>query len=93
VTVAITFPEVYMAPADSGAGRAVEVVVGVLLLGFLGVFTWYGWLLTLQSLGNTSRMLVLPRPFWYAAVPGSGVVIIGYTIARMVRAFRRPPVP
>ena len=73
--------------AGSAAGRALEVVVGVLMLGFLGVFTWYGWLLTLQSQGNTSPMLVLPRPLWYAAVPVSGVVMIGYTIARMVKAF------
>ena len=78
--------------AGSAAGRALEVVVGVLMLGFLGVFTWYGWLLTLQSQGNTSPMLVLPRPLWYAAVPVSGVVMIGYTIARMVKAFRRPRV-
>jgi TRAP-type C4-dicarboxylate transport system permease small subunit len=73
--------------AGSAAGRALEVVVGALMLGFLGVFTWYGWLLTLQSQGNTSPMLVLPRPLWYAAVPVSGVVMIGYTIARMVKAF------
>jgi hypothetical protein len=34
-------------------------------------------------------MLVLPKPLWYAAVPASGVVMIGYTIARMVKAFGR----
>ncbi len=74
--------------AGSTAGRAMELAVGVLMLGFLGVFAWYGWLLTLQSQGNTSPMLVLPRPLWYAAVPVSGVVMIGYTIARMVKALR-----
>lgn len=78
--------------AGSAAGRALEVVVGALMLGFLGVFTWYGWLLTLQSQGNTSPMLVLPRPLWYAAVPASGMVMIGYTIARMVKASGRPNV-
>jgi TRAP-type C4-dicarboxylate transport system permease small subunit len=78
--------------AGSGAGRALEVVVGVLMLGFLGVFTWYGWLLTLQSQGNTSPMLVLPRPLWYAAVPVSGVVMIGYTIVRVVKALGQPTV-
>src|SRR5512137_1600884 len=78
--------------AGSGAGRALEVVVGVLMLGFLGVFTWYGWLLTLQSQGNTSPMLVLPRPLWYVSIPVSGVVMIGYTIARMVKAFGQPSV-
>jgi TRAP-type C4-dicarboxylate transport system permease small subunit len=74
--------------AGSWAGRALEIVVGLLLLGFLAVFTWYGWLLTLQARGNTSPMLVLPKPLWYAAVPVSGVVMMGYTVARMVHAFR-----
>lgn len=83
------FPQ---ALAGSRAGRALETVVGVLVLGFLGVYTWYGWLLTLQSQGNTSPMLVLPKPLWYAAVPVSGVVMIGYTIARMVKAFAQTDV-
>jgi TRAP-type transport system small permease protein len=78
--------------SGSGPGRALEVLLGVLMLGFLGVFTWYGWLLTLQSQGNTSPMLVLPRPLWYAAVPVSGVVMIGYTIARMMKVFGQPTV-
>ena len=78
--------------AGSWPGRALEVVLGALMLGFLGVFTWYGWLLTLQSQGNTSPMLVLPRPLWYAAVPVSGVVMIGYTIARMVKVLGQPTV-
>jgi len=78
--------------AGSRAGRALEMVVGLLVLAFLGVYTWYGWLLTLQSQGNTSPMLVLPKPLWYAAVPASGVVMIGYTIVRMVKAFGRSDV-
>jgi TRAP-type C4-dicarboxylate transport system permease small subunit len=68
------------------------MIVGALMLSFLGVFTWYGWLLTLQSQGNTSPMLVLPRPLWYVSVPVSGVVMIGYTIARMMKAFGQPGV-
>lgn len=75
--------------AGSRAGRVLELIVGVLVLGFLAVFTWYGWLLTLQSQGNTSPMLVLPKPLWYAAVPASGLIMIGYTIARMGGVLRR----
>jgi TRAP-type transport system small permease protein len=74
--------------AGSQAGRALEVAIGVLVLGFLAVFTWYGWLLTLQAQGNTSPMLVLPRPLWYVSVPASGLLMIGYTVARMVKVFR-----
>ena len=69
--------------AGSRAGRVLEMIVGVLVLAFLGVYTWYGWLLTIQSQGNTSPMLVLPKPLWYAAVPVSGLVMIGYTVARL----------
>lgn len=78
--------------AGTGAGRALEMIIGAAMLGFLGVFTWYGWLLTLQSQGNTSPMLVLPRPLWYVSVPVSGLVMIGYTMARIVKAFRQPSV-
>jgi len=79
--IAIDF--IPQALAGTRAGRAMEAVAGLLVLGFLGVYTWYGWLLLWQSQGNTSPMLVLPRPLWYAAVPVSGVVMIGYTLARI----------
>ena len=75
--------------AGSRMGRVLEIMVDILVLGFLGVYTWYGWLLTIQAQGNTSPMLVLPRPIWYAAVPVSGVVMIGYTLVRMMRAVTR----
>lgn len=88
--IAIDF--IPQALAGTGAGRALELLIGAAMLGFLGVFTWYGWLLTLQSQGNTSPMLVLPRPLWYVSVPVSGLVMIGYTMARMVKAFRQPSV-
>jgi TRAP-type C4-dicarboxylate transport system permease small subunit len=84
--IAIDF--ILQALAGSRAGRALEVVVGLLVLGFLAVFTWYGWLLTLEARGNTSPMLILPRPLWYAAVPVSGLVMMGYTVARMRKEFR-----
>jgi len=77
--------------AGSRAGRVLEVIVSVLVLGFLGVYTWYGLLLTLQARGNTSPMLVLPKPLWYAAIPVSGLVMIGYTVARILRAIRSAP--
>jgi TRAP-type C4-dicarboxylate transport system permease small subunit len=86
----ITIDFVPQALAGTRIGRVLEVLLGLLALGFLLVFTWHGWLLTVQARGNTSPMLELPRPWWYASVPVSGVVMIGYTIARMVKAFGRP---
>lgn len=77
--------------AGSRAGRVLEVIVSVLVLGFLGVYVWYGLLLTLQARGNTSPMLVLPKSLWYAAIPVSGLVMIGYTVARILRAIRPAP--
>jgi len=73
------------------AGRALDVIIGVLVLGFLAVFTWQGWFLMLQSRGNTSPMLTLPKPLWYAAIPTSGVLMIGYTVSRTLKAIRTAP--
>jgi TRAP-type C4-dicarboxylate transport system permease small subunit len=73
------------------AGRALEILVGLLALGFLVVFTWEGWLLTLQAVGNRTPILELPKPGWYVALPVSGVVMIGYTLARCMRAIRPAP--
>ena len=67
------------------------MLLGLLSLGFLGLFTWQGWSFTLQARGNTSPMLTMPRPLWYAAIPVSGLVMIGYTVSRMLKAIL--PVP
>ena len=88
----ITIDFIPQALAGTRAGQGLGVLLGLLALGFLLVFTWQGWLLTVQARGNTSPMLELPRPWWYASVPVSGVVMIGYTTARIVKAFRRPHV-
>ena len=74
--------------AGSPAGRALEILVSLLVLGFLAVFTWEGWLLTLQAVGNRTPILELPKPAWYVALPISGVVMIGYTLHRCWRAIR-----
>jgi len=84
----ITIDFIPQALAGTRAGRALEIVVGLLALGFLAVFTWQGFLLTLQATSNTSPMLILPRPLWYAAVPVSGVIMIGYTLFRVLRVMR-----
>ena len=69
-------------------GRALEVLLSLLALGFLAVFTWEGWLLTVQAVGNRTPILELPKPLWYAALPVSGIVMIGYTLHRCARAVR-----
>jgi len=75
--------------AGSTAGRVLEILVGLLALGFLVVFTWEGWLLTVQAVGNRTPILELPKPGWYVVLPASGVVMIGYTLGRCFRTIRQ----
>jgi TRAP-type C4-dicarboxylate transport system permease small subunit len=84
----ITIDFIPQALAGTRVGRALEILVDLLALGFLLVFTWQGWLLTLQAQGNTSPMLELPKPWWYASVPASGLVMMGYAVSRLLKALR-----
>ena len=84
----ITIDFIPQALAGTRVGRLLEVVVGLLILGFLIVFTWQGWFFMIQAQGNTSPMLTMPRPLWYAVIPVSGLVMIGYTVSRILRAIR-----
>lgn len=87
----ITIDFLPQALAGTRAGRVLDVVMGLLILGFLAIFTWQGWLLTIQAIGNTTPMLTLPKPLWYAAIPASGLVMIVYTVSRILNDFRRTP--
>ncbi len=87
----ITIDFIPQALVGTQAGRAVEVVISLLVLGFLAVFTWQGWLLTAQSGSNTSPMLALPKPLWYAAIPVSGLVMMGYTVSRLISSIQSRP--
>jgi TRAP-type C4-dicarboxylate transport system permease small subunit len=84
----ITIDFIPQALAGTRAGRLLDVVVGLLVLGFLAVYTWQGWFFMLQARGNTSPMLTMPRPLWYAVLPVSGLVMIGYTLSRTLKSIR-----
>jgi len=75
--------------AGTWAGQALQAAAGLLVLGFLAVFTWQGWFFTLQSGGSTSPMLILPRPLWYVVVPVSGLLMIIYTVSGILKAIWR----
>lgn len=87
----ITIDFIPQALAGTPVGRALEVIISLLALGFLSVFTWEGWLLTLQARGNTTPILELPKPWWYVSIPISGAVMIAYTLRRFIRALRPTP--
>jgi TRAP-type C4-dicarboxylate transport system permease small subunit len=74
--------------AGTRASWALELLACALALTFLGVFTWQGWTFTLQARGNTSPMLTLPRPLWYAAMPLAGAMMIWHTLRQTRAALR-----
>jgi TRAP-type C4-dicarboxylate transport system permease small subunit len=83
----ITIDFIPQALAGTRVGLALDLVLGLLALAFLAVFTWQGWRLTVLA-QDTSPMLTLPRPLWYGVLPLSGLVMIGYTVSRMLKAIR-----
>ncbi len=84
----ITIDFIPQSLAGSTAGQVLEILVSLLALGFLVIFTWEGWILTLQAAGSRTPILELPREWWYAPIPLSGAVMIGYTLRRCMRAIR-----
>ena len=87
----ITIDFIPQALAGTMVGGAIDVIVSLLILWFLAVFTWQCWLLTLRAVGNSTPMLNLPKPLWYAAIPVSGVLMIVYTIIGIVKPVRVVP--
>jgi TRAP-type C4-dicarboxylate transport system permease small subunit len=77
--------------AGTRAGRVLEGILALLLLTFLAIFIWQGWLLTVQAVGNRTPILALPKPAWYAVLPLSGIMMFAYTLRRCLRAIRPGP--
>jgi TRAP-type C4-dicarboxylate transport system permease small subunit len=75
--------------AGTRAAWVLEVVCCVLALAFLGVFTWQGVTFTLQAQGNTSPILILPRPLWYVAMLIAGVMMLYHTLRLGLQILRR----
>ncbi len=76
--------------AGTRGGRALDTSLGLLSLVFFLVFTYEGTVLVLRTTDN-SPILDLPKLFWYAILPLSGMAFIGYTIRDLVLLFRGRP--
>jgi len=77
--------ENHLTAGRSRAGLA--LVIHCISLGFLGVMTWQGWLLTVRS-GASTPILSLPTALFYVAIPVSGALMIGYTLVDVARTLR-----
>jgi len=76
--------------AETRGGRALDISLGLMSLVFFLVFTYEGTVLVLRTTDN-SPILDLPKLFWYAILPLSGMAFIGYTVRDLVLLFRRRP--
>jgi TRAP-type C4-dicarboxylate transport system permease small subunit len=74
--------------AGTRAAWVLEVVCCALSLCFLAVFTWKGAAFTWQAQGNTSPILMLPRPLWYVSMPIGGAMMLCHTVRLGVRLLR-----
>ena len=65
-------------------GTAVEISSAA----FITLFTYYSFELTVAA-RDVSPILSLPRPLWYAAMPISGAIMVGYSVAYSMQRARR----
>lgn len=68
------------------AQRVLEIFNGILILIFLGVLVYYGWLLTVQTWGRTAVTLPISMGVVRLIVPVSGVLMMLVYAIRIVRA-------
>ncbi|MBI3965297.1 MAG: TRAP transporter small permease [Chloroflexi bacterium] len=71
---------------------AVRLLGDLAVLTFLGVAVWYGWRTAQSVLAVPTVTLGLPVAVFAAAVPVTGVLMIGSTINLMILRIRRQPI-
>ena len=69
--------------------RLLAIIVEVLCICFLGILTyfgmWFAWFAT-----DTSPTFALARVFWFAAMPVSSALMLGYSLARLLQISVKP---
>jgi TRAP-type C4-dicarboxylate transport system permease small subunit len=74
-----------MLPQDGRARRLQEIVIEVLSLAFLAVFVWQAKAFIVGNATEMSPVFTLPKYYWYGVMLFSGMVMIGYSVARIAR--------
>jgi TRAP-type C4-dicarboxylate transport system permease small subunit len=60
--------------------KAIDLVSHILVLIFLIVFTYYGWIHTLNSMSTLTPALEIPKGYIYVVAPFSGMLMIYFLI-------------
>jgi len=71
---------------SSGLARVCLSLSRVLILGFLGVVTWQGWLLAMSVGGQRSPALAIPMSWPYLTMPLGAAFMASQLIAVMLEA-------
>lgn len=74
------------AALPSSVQRVLEVFNGVLILIFLGILVYYGWLLTAQTWERGAVTLPISMGWVRLIVPVSGVLMMLVYVVRVIRA-------
>lgn len=70
-------------------GWIYSILIEITSAVFIVLFTYYSFKLTIAAT-DVSPILSLPRPLWYAVMPISGVIMVGYSIATITEMAMRP---
>lgn len=74
--------------AGSEGGRRLDIALSLMNLAFFAIFAYEGWVLTMRTT-DPSPILAWPKAIWYAIMPISGILLVGYTIRDLVLLWRR----
>lgn len=67
--------------------RVLEVVIRAAELAFFAMLTYYGWIMTAETMAQRTPYLQLPYGLVYLSVPISGALMCIYTVERMCVEF------
>lgn len=65
--------------------KRIYVFVHLLMIGFFGILTFYGFNLTSSAMTTTSSTLQLPMGIFYAAIPLSAIFSLYFLVLNMLK--------